>query len=97
MLLNELGFLTVLVAPIRILRLGSKSNYFKKGGVPHLPHDNVSLFLVKWLAFRLVFASGVVKLTSECPTWWGLTGIIGRLYFHFDAILLALPIRDDKN
>lgn len=21
-----------------------------------------------------MFASGVVKLTSRCPTWWGLTG-----------------------
>lgn len=22
-----------------------------------------------------MFASGVVKLTSRCPTWWGLTGV----------------------
>ena len=22
-----------------------------------------------------MFASGVVKLTSNCPTWWGLTGL----------------------
>uniref|UniRef100_A0A914W072 Lipase maturation factor n=1 Tax=Plectus sambesii TaxID=2011161 RepID=A0A914W072_9BILA len=68
-LLVEAGFLTAMVAPFRLLR----SEW--------LPHDNVTLFLVRWLAFRLMFASGVVKLTSECPTWWGLTA----LHYHFES------------
>lgn len=34
----------------------------------------IPFYLVKWLLFRLMFASGVVKLTSQCPTWWSLTG-----------------------
>lgn len=37
-------------------------------------HDGIMMWLVKWLLFRLMFASGIVKLTSQCPTWWGLTG-----------------------
>lgn len=38
------------------------------------PHEGLPFWLVRWLLFRLMFASGVVKLTSRCPTWWGLTG-----------------------
>lgn len=45
------------------------------------PHDSISLWLVKWLLFRLMFASGVVKLTSGCPTWWGLTA----LDWHYES------------
>ena len=33
------------------------------------------MYLVRWLLFRMMFASGVVKLTSGCPTWWGLTAM----------------------
>ena len=44
-------------------------------------HDNVTLWLVRWLAFRLMFASGVVKLTSGCPTWWGLTAMT----YHYES------------
>lgn len=39
-----------------------------------LPHEDLPFWLVRWLLFRLMFASGVVKLTSRCPAWWGLTG-----------------------
>lgn len=39
-----------------------------------LPHEDLPFWLVRWLFFRLMFSSGVVKLTSRCPTWWGLTG-----------------------
>lgn len=55
----------MLVAPLRLLRGGSAA---------WRPHDGVTFWLVRWLLFRLMFASGVVKLTSRCPTWWGLTG-----------------------
>lgn len=64
-LLLEAGFLGVLVAPLRLFRWRSAA---------WRPHDGVTFWLVRWLLFRLMFASGVVKLTSRCPTWWGLTG-----------------------
>lgn len=64
-LLLEMGFLCILVAPLTIIR-GSR-------GVRE--HDRVTFWLIRWLLFRLMFASGVVKLTSRCPTWWGLTGV----------------------
>lgn len=34
-----------------------------------------ALFLCNWLLFRLMLQSGVVKLTSGCPAWWGLTAL----------------------
>lgn len=67
-MLLEAGFLTILVAPLTI-------QLPKKYRMPiNHEHDTITLWLVKWLLFRLMFASGVVKLTSGCPTWWGLTG-----------------------
>ena len=67
-LLLEAGFLSVLVAPLRY-RYQSK-----RRAATVVPHDGISFWLVRWLLFRLMFQSGVVKLTSGCPTWWGLTG-----------------------
>jgi len=40
------------------------------------------------LLFRLMFASGVVKLTSMCPTWWGLTA----LDWHYESQCIPTPI-----
>ncbi|TNN80030.1 C2 domain-containing protein 5 [Liparis tanakae] len=68
-LLLEAGFLCILVAPLTLIR-GSR-------GVRE--HDRVTFWLLRWLLFRLMFASGVVKLTSRCPTWWGLTGVCKSL------------------
>ena len=65
-LLLEAGFLTILVAPLNFFGL--------LDGVWHHSHDHVNLWLVRWLLFRLTFASGVVKLTSNSDTWWSLTG-----------------------
>ena len=62
-MLLECGLIAVLVAPL---------SYSKPKIMT--PKDQLSFWLVKWLFFRLMFASGVVKLTSQCPTWWGLTG-----------------------
>lgn len=63
-LLLETGFLCILVAPLTLIR----------GPRGVRDHDRVTFWLIRWLLFRLMFASGVVKLTSRCPTWWGLTG-----------------------
>ena len=34
------------------------------------PDVRFSIWLFRWLVFRLMFQSGVVKLTSGDPTWW---------------------------
>lgn len=85
-LLLEAGFLCILVAPLGIFHrtMGLSSSWRP----PHHPHDTVTLWLVRWLLFRLMFASGVVKLTSECPTWWGLTA----LNYHFESQCIPTPL-----
>uniref|UniRef100_UPI003AB00095 lipase maturation factor 2a n=1 Tax=Centroberyx gerrardi TaxID=166262 RepID=UPI003AB00095 len=77
-LLLETGFLCILVAPLTLLR-GSR-------GVRE--HDRVTFWLLRWLLFRLMFASGVVKLTSRCPTWWGLTA----LTYHYETQCIPTPL-----
>ncbi|CAN0020935.1 unnamed protein product [Bubo scandiacus] len=77
-LLLEAGFLAVLVAPLRLLKWRSTT---------WRAHDGVTFWLVRWLLFRLMFASGVVKLTSRCPTWWGLTA----LTYHYETQCIPTP------
>uniref|UniRef100_A0A667ZF12 Lipase maturation factor n=1 Tax=Myripristis murdjan TaxID=586833 RepID=A0A667ZF12_9TELE len=77
-LLLETGFLCILVAPLTLIR-GSR-------GVRE--HDGVTFWLARWLLFRLMFASGVVKLTSRCPTWWGLTA----LTYHYETQCIPTPL-----
>jgi uncharacterized membrane protein YphA (DoxX/SURF4 family) len=45
------------------------------------PPSSASLWLLRWLLFRLMFASGVVKLTSGDPCWWW--GDFSALTFHY--------------
>ncbi|XP_036376309.1 lipase maturation factor 2a [Megalops cyprinoides] len=77
-LLLETGFLAILIAPLNLFR--GKSS-FKL-------HDGITFWLVRWLLFRLMFASGVVKLTSRCPTWWGLTA----LTYHYETQCIPTPL-----
>ncbi|XP_013919055.1 PREDICTED: lipase maturation factor 2-like [Thamnophis sirtalis] len=77
-LLLETGFLAVLVAPMHLLKWRSTT---------WRAHDGVTFWLVRWLLFRLMFASGVVKLTSRCPTWWGLTA----LTYHYETQCIPTP------
>ncbi|KAK3591845.1 hypothetical protein CHS0354_005041 [Potamilus streckersoni] len=82
-LLLEAGFLTIIVAPFH-LQLPFKKlqmSYYHQ-------HDTITMWLIKWLLFRLMFASGVVKLTSLCPTWWGLTA----LTWHFESQCIPTPL-----
>eukprot|EP00118_Oscarella_pearsei_P025351 m.308033 g.308033 ORF g.308033 m.308033 type:complete len:675 (+) comp43282_c0_seq1:47-2071(+) len=78
-LLLETGFLAILVAPFNLK--------FWKKPVGQC-HDGVMMWLVKWLLFRLMFASGVVKLTSQCPTWWNLTA----LNYHYETQCIPTPL-----
>ncbi|CAL8376141.1 unnamed protein product [Arctogadus glacialis] len=78
-LLLETGFLCVLVAPLCLVRGGARVER---------QHDRVTFWLLRWLLFRLMFASGVVKLTSRCPTWWGLTA----LTYHYETQCLPTSL-----
>jgi lipase maturation factor 1 len=40
-----------------------------------LGNSKIVVLLFRWLLFRLMFLSGVVKLTSHDPTWRGLTAL----------------------
>jgi lipase maturation factor 1 len=67
-LLLEAGLLAVLLAPwdLRLGRARDEPWWF-------------AIWLVRWLVFRLMFLSGVVKLTSRDPAWSGWTA----LDFHY--------------
>ncbi len=69
-LLLEAGFLAVLFAPWKIL---PKS--------PETKLPLVVLWLLRWLLFRLMFLSGVVKIMSGDETWGNLTA----LNFHYET------------
>ncbi|XP_029993059.1 lipase maturation factor 2a isoform X2 [Sphaeramia orbicularis] len=77
-LLLETGFLCILIAPLTLIR----------GSRRVREHDRVTFWLIRWLLFRLMFASGVVKLTSRCPTWWGLTA----LTYHYETQCIPTPL-----
>ncbi len=63
-LLLETGLLAVLIAPwgVRLSRSNDQPWWF-------------AIWLVRWLAFRLMFLSGVVKLASHEPTWRDWTAL----------------------
>lgn len=68
-LLLEAGFLAILLAPLS-LRL-------RHGFEP----SPVALWLLRFLLFRLMFSSGIVKLTSGDPAWHSLTA----LRYHYET------------
>ncbi|MFO0952939.1 MAG: lipase maturation factor family protein [Isosphaeraceae bacterium] len=70
MLLLEAGFLSVLTAPWGLWLPAAR-------GEP----SRVAVFLFRWLLFRLMFLSGVVKLRSGDPTWWALDA----LKYHYET------------
>ena len=75
-LLLELGALIIFLAPWTTVTLESSYD-------PIIP-----MALLRFLLFRLLFASGVVKLTSMCPTWWDLSA----LYWHFESQCIPSPV-----
>ncbi|MBI1827757.1 MAG: lipase maturation factor family protein [Planctomycetes bacterium] len=70
-LLLEVGFLAMLFAPWG-WRLRSPRA---------APPSRIVLFLIQWLLFRLMFLSGVVKLTSGDPCWPQLSA----LNYHYET------------
>ncbi len=70
-LLLETGLLAIFFAPLSLL---------PGRGCP-TPLSTVMLWLLRWLLFRLMFASGFVKLLSGDLTWQNLTA----LNFHYET------------
>src|SRR5438552_9015608 len=64
-LLLEAGFLSIFLAPWQL--------WPKRGREP--PVSRAVLFLLKFLLFKLMVMSGVVKLTSGDDCWWNLTAL----------------------
>jgi lipase maturation factor 1 len=74
-LLLETGFLAIFFAPWRLwpreLLLWSGSTR----PATAMPVSKAGLFLLKFLLFKLMLMSGVVKLTSGDDCWWNLTAL----------------------
>jgi hypothetical protein len=68
-LLLETGILAVLVAPGGLRPRLSQEN----------PPSRLTIWLLRWLLFRLMFGSGIVKLLSGDATWRDLTA----LQYHY--------------
>jgi predicted DCC family thiol-disulfide oxidoreductase YuxK len=64
-LLLETGFLAIFLAPWRWRMRGDRL----------APVSRPALFLLQFLLFKLMFMSGVVKLTSGDPSWWNLSAL----------------------
>jgi predicted DCC family thiol-disulfide oxidoreductase YuxK len=70
-LLLETGLLAIFFAPLQLW----------PGPAREAPPSRTMLWLLRWLLFRLMFASGVVKLATHDSTWRGLTA----LTFHYET------------
>ncbi len=64
-LLLETGFLAIFFAPI--------TNFLKRNRDDE--PSMIALWLLRWLLFRLMFSSGVVKLSGGDPTWRNLSAL----------------------
>src|SRR2546426_424728 len=64
-LLLEMGFLAIFFAPLQWWSTRGKE----------APLSRVGLLLLKLLLFKLMFMSGLVKLTSGDDSWWNLTAL----------------------
>ncbi|QSR84968.1 lipase maturation factor family protein [Methylacidimicrobium sp. B4] len=77
-LLLEAGLLAVLIAPWRL-----RPDW---GGAPAPPP--LAAFWLRWLLFRVLFLSGVVKLASGDTAWRALTA----LQYHYETQPLPSPL-----
>jgi lipase maturation factor 1 len=70
-LLLETGFLAIFLAPLRLRP--------RWAGVA--PPSRLVLWLLRWLLFKLMFQSGLVKLLNGDPSWRNLTA----LTYHYET------------
>ena len=64
-LLIEIGFFSIFLAPWRLWPTCKNES----------PPSRAAIFLLKLLLFKLMFMSGVVKLTCGEDSWWDLTAL----------------------
>jgi predicted DCC family thiol-disulfide oxidoreductase YuxK len=64
-LLLEAGLLAIFLAPLR----------WRFDARRERPPSRVALFLARFLLFRLMLGSGIVKLASGDPVWWDLSAL----------------------
>ena len=77
-LLLEAGFLTILASPWRL----------RPGRPDPRAASPLVVWLLRWLLFRLMFSSGMVKLVSGDPTWRGLSALLA----HYATQPLPTPL-----
>ncbi|MBI5771101.1 MAG: lipase maturation factor family protein [Verrucomicrobia bacterium] len=83
-LLLETTLLAVFLAP-----WSRREFRWSRGALAVLPEPpRLARWLLWWLLFRLMFVSGVVKLTSGDPTWRDLSA----LTFHYETQPLPTPL-----
>jgi hypothetical protein len=69
-LLLETGLIAIFFAPWKLRPRRAREP--RPMGIP--------LWLVRWLAFRIMFLSGLVKLTFDDPTWWNWSALDYHYY-----------------
>jgi len=77
-LLLEVGFFSIFLAPLRLLPSRRRESRLSRW----------AHFLLLWLLFRLMFMSGVVKLTSGDDSWWNLSALL----YHYETQPLPTPL-----
>ncbi|HSV14530.1 MAG TPA: lipase maturation factor family protein, partial [Tepidisphaeraceae bacterium] len=75
-LLLEAGFLSIFFAPWEFWSNRSADNP-RISGAP----SSIILWLLRWLLFRVMFTSGIVKLTSADVAWRGWTA----MQYHYET------------
>jgi predicted DCC family thiol-disulfide oxidoreductase YuxK len=76
-LLLEAGFAAILVTPFGFFpRYGNRST------------SRIGIWVLRFLIFRLMLESGLVKLLSGDSTWWNFTA----LTFHYETQPLPTPV-----
>jgi len=74
-LLLETGFLSIFLAPWRLWPRGLLLWPVSSIPATASPVSRAGLFLLKFLLFKLMLMSGMVKLTSGDDCWWNLTAL----------------------
>ncbi|XP_014237440.1 lipase maturation factor 2-like [Trichogramma pretiosum] len=74
LLLLETGILSIIIAPIRYNSRSRKS----------AASDSLRFWTIRWLLFRLIFTTGIIKLISGCPLWWSLDAL--KVYFQSQVL-----------
>ena len=81
-LLLEVGFLAIFYAPLLPVAL-------EKYTLQRRPGANRALvWSLRFVLFKIMLMSGVVKITADCPTWLGLTA----LDYHYATQCLPTPL-----